>query len=141
MPTALVPCKAPTPPRRGRVLSPRALRIGTRPLPWLTSQLPVVVVLERELNAEIVRREPVGVVLALAPLHLGAPHHARRGIEEDVREGVLPDVERVRRLAVAVVDVDPGVADAARRFLVPLVLEEQDGPDDRQCLADVVWLG
>src|SRR4029079_5704552 len=79
----------------------------------LPSQFPREVVFERELQLEAVGVEAIGEVLPAAPLQLDAGHHVRHRRIENVAERVLAVLERVGRLAVAVVVVLPRVADAA----------------------------
>src|SRR4029453_17700053 len=105
--------------RPGSALAPRARRGQARPRPRpeaagrhvpsyepssLASQRKLEVVLGRELDPEVVRSEAVPEVLALAPLDLRPEEDGRRRVIQDVGERVLPLLERVVRLRVAVVD-------------------------------------
>src|SRR6476619_7798892 len=97
-------------PRAGYVLSSSA------------SELPREVVFERELDLEPVALEPIGEVLATAPLQFAAHHHVRGRIIEHVTKRVLADPEGVRRLPIGVVVVLPRIPDRAAELLVPRVI-------------------
>src|SRR5262249_42969766 len=92
-------------------------------------------VLERELQAVVVDRETVGEILPARPLELAADHHVLDRRAEQVRRRVLADVERIRRLRVAVADVDARVADRGRQLGGPVVIQVRHEPDVPERLA------
>src|SRR5204863_2098607 len=111
----------PRPPRRRHQPATAAVRTVSLK-PWSSSQLVREVVFERELHAEVVRTEPVAEVFALAPLQLAADHDVLHRRIQEVEDRVLTVLERVRRLPVAVVDVDARVTDRAGEHLIPGVV-------------------
>jgi len=62
---------------------------------------------------------------------LGTEHDVFHGMKEDVRQRVLAGLERVGRLQVGVVDVDPRIAERARHEIAPRAVIERDEPHDR----------
>src|SRR5256885_17096754 len=81
--------------------------------------------LERELQPEVTDREAVGEVLTVGPLELAAHQHVLRRRAQQVAGQVLAALVGVRRLPVAVRDVDARVADRAGEPVVPRVIEIQ----------------
>jgi hypothetical protein len=69
-------------------------------------------------------------------LQLSAHHRVRhRGVPE-IAQRVLAGRIGIRRLALGVINVRAGVADGATPLVVPGVVEEDDGADDRNGLAE-----
>src|SRR5262245_28173598 len=90
------------------------------------------VVFERELDAVNLRAEAVGKVLAAPELEPDAWLEVRRRQVEQIAQGVVPNVERVGRLCLGVVDVDPRIADGRCEPLVPGMVEERHGAEQRK---------
>src|SRR5262245_57224633 len=75
-------------------------------LSCLLRELVREVVSKGKLDSIVAEREPVGEVLALAPLKFTAHHHVLNRRVQQVGQGVLTVLERLWRLCVGVLDVE-----------------------------------
>src|SRR5262245_8526459 len=94
------------------------------------------VVLDRELHADIVGGEAIASVLATPVLHLRSEHHVLDRIEQHVDQRVVATLERIRGLAVRIVDVDHRIADGARQRIAPIDVEKRTDAEQWQRLTD-----
>src|SRR5215468_8427824 len=78
-----------------------------------------------ELDAVVVERPPIGVVVPLAPLKLTACHHIGQRVVQQVDQRVLARLEVRRQLPVRVLDVQTRIADGACPLVVPRLVVER----------------